>query len=283
MRNKLFFLASLLIVASMVLGACAAPQTIEVIKTVEVEKEVVKTVEVQVGGETVVVTATPEPVMVKEFKSADPASYVSVTFGDPETLDPALDYETAGGSVIQNVYETLVFYNKDNPVEYIPQLATEVPTVENGGISADGLVYTFKIRSGVKFHDGTDMTPTDVAYSIQRGLLQGGTSSPQWLLTEPFFGVGTSDIAELVDPALTDDPEGLAAADPAALLAACEKVTAAIVADDAAGTVTMNLVTSWGPFLGTLAQSWGSVQSKAWVISKGGWDGDCATWQNFYG
>jgi len=285
MRNKLFILGSLLIVASMVLGACAAPaaepQTI--IQTVEVEKEVVKTVEVQVEGETMIVTATPEPMMAKEFKSADPSTYVVAQIGYPELIDPALTYETAGGEIIQNVYETLITYDKDNPIEFVPQLATEVPSLENGGITDDGLTYIFKIRQGVKFHDGTEMTPSDVAYSIQRGLLQGGYSSPQWLLTEPFLGVGVSDIAELVSPDLGDDPEGLQAADPALLLETCQKVTDAIVADDAAGTVTMHLASSWGPFLATLANGWGSVQSKAWEVSMGAWDGDCATWQNYYG
>ena len=60
-------------------------------------------------------------------------------------------------------------------------------------------------------------------------------------------------------------------------------MTGAIVADNAAGTVTMTLAQPWGPLLATLANTWGSVMSKAWVAAKGGWDGDCATWQNFYG
>ena len=43
--------------------------------------------------------------------------------------------------------------------------------------------------------------------------------------------------------------------------------TGAIVADDAAGTVTMTLAGPWGPFLPTIAQSWGSVLEKKWVIN----------------
>jgi peptide/nickel transport system substrate-binding protein len=60
-------------------------------------------------------------------------------------------------------------------------------------------------------------------------------------------------------------------------------VTSAIVADDAAGTVTFNLAQPWAPLLATLAGSWGSVIDKDWGIENGTWDGDCATWQNFYG
>jgi len=211
-------------------------------------------------------------------KSKDPTTLVQVVFGEPETLDPALAYETAGGEIIQNVYETLVFYKKDNPMEFIPQLATDWT------VSDDGKTYTFTIRKGVKFHEGGDLTPEDVAYSFQRGILQGGTASPQWLLTEPLFGVGIDDVSLLVDPEgnLYDDTEGMKAADASKLQAACEQVKAAIVADEAAGTVTFHLAQPWGPFLATIAQSWGSIMDKEWVIAKGGWDGSCDTWQNYY-
>jgi peptide/nickel transport system substrate-binding protein len=136
----------------------------------------------------------------------------------------------------------------------------------------------------VKFHDGADLTPSDVAYSFQRGLLYSGSAGPQWLLTEPFFGIGISDISQLVDDtgALADDQAGVAAADPEKLKAACEKVTSAIVADDAAGTVTMTLAQPWGPFLPTIAQTWGSIMDQDWTTANGGWDGSCDTWQNFY-
>ena len=81
--------------------------------------------------------------------------------------------------------------------------------------------------------------------------------------------------------ALDDDPEGLQAADPELLMAACQAVMDAFVADG--DTVTMNLGQSWSPWLATLAQSWGSIVDKDWAIANGAWDGDCATWQNYYG
>jgi len=275
--------------AAMVLGACApqATGTPQVVVQTQVvtAPPVVQTQIVNGTPEQVVVTATPAPVQptaAATFKSKDPTTFVLTTFGDAETLDVALDYETAGGEIVQNVYDTLIFYNREKPTEFIPQLATEVPTAANGGISADGKTYTFKIRTGVKFHDGTDMKPSDVAFSLQHGLLQGGTASPQWLLAEPFLGV--DDVAEVLDPsgALDDNKADLAKVDPAKLAAVCKQVTDAIVADDSANTVVMHLNTSWGPLLATLANAWGSVQSKAWIGANGGWDGDCKTWQNFY-
>ncbi len=215
---------------------------------------------------------------ISKSGSPDDTTFTYVTIaGGPETLDPARSYDTASGEVIQNVYETLVFYKGESTSEFEPQLA------ESWTVSDDGTVWTFTIRKGVKFHEGGDLTPEDVAYTFQRGLLQGGYSSPQWMLSEPFFGVGMDDVSMIVDEgASADDRELMMANDPAKLVAACEKVKAAIVADDAAGTVTMTLAQPWGPFLPTIANGWGSIMDKEWVIEKGGWDGSCDTWQNFY-
>jgi peptide/nickel transport system substrate-binding protein len=114
-------------------------------------------------------------------------------------------------------------------------------------------------------------------------MLLGGPSSPQFLFTEPFLGVGTYDVPELIDPALSGDPEGVVAADAAALADACEQVTSKIGADPDAGTVTMTLAQPWAPFIATIAGSWGSIVDMEWAVENGAWDGDCATWQNFYG
>lgn len=268
-------IASVLLVASMMLAACGPTPTPE-----EMVKTVVVTVEKEGQVVEVVVTATPAPVEAKEFKSPDPTTLNVVTISEGiDSLDPALNYESDGDAIILNVYDQLVTYAGPKATEFVPSLATDWT------VSDDGKTYTFTIRKGVKFHNGADLTAEDVAYSLRRGVLQGNTASPQWLFTEPFFGVGTFDVAELVDPtgAMDDDPEALKAADPAALLAACERVADAIQYDEAAGTVTFNLATAWGPFLPTLAQSWGSILDKDWAIENGTWDGDCATWQNYYG
>ena len=273
--RKLFLLLSLLVLASMILSACggAAPATQAPAATEPAATEAPATTEEPAATE----PAATEPATSGQT-SKDPTTYVEATFGEPETLDPALAYETSGGEIIQNVYETLIFYDGEATDKFVPMLA------ESWEVSEDGTTYTFKIREGVKFHDGADMTPSDVAYSFQRGLLYGGHSGPQWLLAEPFFGVGIDDVSMLVDDtgALADDQAALAAADPATLKAACEKVTGAIVADDGAGTVTMTLAQPWGPFIATIAQNWGSVMDQDWTVANGGWDGSCDTWQNFY-
>ena len=69
-----------------------------------------------------------------------------LTFGDIDTLDPARVYDTASGEIVQNVYETLVFYDGAATDKFVPMLA------ESWTVSEDGTVWTFNIREGVKFH-----------------------------------------------------------------------------------------------------------------------------------
>jgi ABC-type transport system substrate-binding protein len=78
-------------------------------------------------------------------------------------VDPAIGYDWQNWSMIKSLFDGLMDY-KPGTTELIPDLA------ESYTISEDGLVYTFKLRPGVKFHNGRDLTATDVKYSIERSV-----------------------------------------------------------------------------------------------------------------
>lgn len=196
----------------------------------------------------------------------------------PQSLDPALASDQTGIFILQQVYETLIAYDRGRTDAFVPRLA------DSWQVSADGLTYTFHLRQGVRFHDNAALTASDAAYSLRRALLQGGNSSPMVWLAEPLLGAGITDVSLLVDPLgnLLDDRTGLQAADPNALAAACNKVTDAVAFDETAGTLTLHLAQRWNAFLHALAGEWASIIDEDWAIAHGAWDGSCATWQNFY-
>ncbi len=80
--------------------------------------------------------------------------------GDPVGLDPHLTTATLSRNMMENVYDTLVFYSADG--RFVPGLA------ESWTVSPDNLVWTFKLRRNVKFHNGRPMTSEDVVYTINR-------------------------------------------------------------------------------------------------------------------
>jgi peptide/nickel transport system substrate-binding protein len=90
----------------------------------------------------------------------------SIVVGTTDSLqnsfDPAQAYDLFASTIDFNTAETLVTY-KPNAVEPSPLLAAAMPTV-----SADGTVYTFQLRTGVKFHDGTDLDSAAVKFSLER-------------------------------------------------------------------------------------------------------------------
>ncbi len=96
--------------------------------------------------------------------------FVHAADDEATTLDPAQVEPGEGGeTIITQVYERLIEVGPDGP-ELVPGLATEVPTIDNGLISEDGLTFTFPIREGVVFHDGTELTAEDVKYSWDRAM-----------------------------------------------------------------------------------------------------------------
>lgn len=90
---------------------------------------------------------------------------------DISTLDPAIGYDWQNWSIIKSLFDGLMDY-EPGTTNLVPDLAAEVPE-----ISTDGKTYTFKLRSGVKFHNGREMTAEDVKYSIERAV-NPATKSP---------------------------------------------------------------------------------------------------------
>ena len=87
---------------------------------------------------------------------------IIVTYKDDiATLDPAIGYDWQNWSMIKSLFDGLMDY-EPGTTESRPDLA------ESYEISPDGLTYTFKLRHGVKFHNGREMTADDVKYSIER-------------------------------------------------------------------------------------------------------------------
>ncbi len=84
--------------------------------------------------------------------------------GDIKRTDPALIDDSNTSYVMQNVMEGLVTLKPGTTGELEPALA------ESWELSADGLTYTFKIRSGVKFHDSTDVDAAAIKYNYDRWL-----------------------------------------------------------------------------------------------------------------
>jgi peptide/nickel transport system substrate-binding protein len=84
---------------------------------------------------------------------------------EPDTLNPLFSDLLPTAEVCSLIYSGLVTNNEKG--EYLPDLAVEVPTSQNGGVSADGCTVTYHLRSGVAWHDGAPFTAEDVKFTWQ--------------------------------------------------------------------------------------------------------------------
>lgn len=117
---------------------------------------------------------------------------------DPRSLDPALSTDVPTGRVVGYVFDGLVRFTPDAQV--VPGLAN------SWDISADGMTYTFHLRNGVKFHDGTHFSARNVIRSFQRVLdpkTKGGRGWPLYPIAgakEFADGKGGSGVSGLSSP-----------------------------------------------------------------------------------
>lgn len=142
------------------------------------------------------------------------------------TLDPHINYTDQGWQMYQPVYDGLVAFRKAEGMDgftIVPDLAEALPEVSN-----EGKTFTFKLRKGIKFSNGQDLTLKDVVASFQRIFKVSGPTSGTF-----YAGIVGAD------KCLADTKS-------------CT-LEGGVVADDAAGTVTINIVKPDAEFLYKLA------------------------------
>jgi len=192
--------------------------------------------------------------VVSTQETTDPYHMIVATVGEPYTVDPAWAYDDADSSeLIFNVYETLIFYDRESVSRFVPMLATDWQ------ISEDGLTYIFKIRQGVKFHNGELLTTDDVEYSFERVMVQDRGGGPGWMLYEPLLGCRGAN--------LSDPDWGV-------------KIDNAVQRNTT--HVWFNLIKPYAPFIQILCESCSSIVNKKFCVEHGDWPGTWDNWQDYH-
>jgi peptide/nickel transport system substrate-binding protein len=128
-------------------------------------------------------TSTPSPP-----KGGEGGTLRLAYLADMAQADPDVFYDIEGNTVILSEYEGLLKYKPDS-TEIIPSLA------QSWEVSPDRLTYTFHLRTGVKFHDGTPLDAQAVKTSFQRRLDVG--AAPSYML-QPVASMQTPDATTFV-------------------------------------------------------------------------------------
>ncbi|MGY5854508.1 MAG: ABC transporter substrate-binding protein [Candidatus Thorarchaeota archaeon] len=183
------------------------------------------------------------------------------TIGNPEYLDPHVDYERFGNWISYNVYETLFTYPWDSAdtTPSIPLLAESVD------ISDDGLNYTFTLRQGITFHDGTPFNASCVIYNIERVLAIFDTWGPAWMLAEPMLG------GQSIEDAAYEYGEGSSQHEGNFTIWKADNdagVGALLLLDTY--TVRIRLVYPYAAFIAAMTFEVAAMMSPTWVEANGG-------------
>nr|MDA3904407.1 ABC transporter substrate-binding protein [Desulfuromusa sp.] len=105
---------------------------------------------------------------------------------DVITLDPAEIFEFTGAEYAANTYDRLISYDVENVSNIYGVVA------ESWTISPDGKTYVFKIRKGIQFASGNQLTAKDVVFSLQRVIKLD--KSPAFILSQ--FGFTPENVVE---------------------------------------------------------------------------------------
>lgn len=103
------------------------------------------------------------PVAAPVQQASSGGTLVSMVVAEPTSMDIAAGSGQHNYAIMSNVYENLLYWD-DKTLDVYPGLA------QSYDVSPDGTAYTFKLRQGVQFHDGTEMDANAVAFSYSRVL-----------------------------------------------------------------------------------------------------------------
>jgi peptide/nickel transport system substrate-binding protein len=113
---------------------------------------------------------------------------VAWAFDDVISMDPSEAFEISAGEVMGNTYDRLLRYEVKDPSKLINDIA------KTYSVSADGKIFTFEIKSGLKFASGNPMTAEDIVFSLQRGVLLD--KSPAFILGQ--FGFTKENVKDKI-------------------------------------------------------------------------------------
>ena len=83
---------------------------------------------------------------------------------EPDSFDPIRSKSLATSRLANLVFDGLL--KIDDNMQYVPCLAQAIPTLDNGGVSSDGLIVTYSLNPAAKWHDGTAVTAEDVVFTF---------------------------------------------------------------------------------------------------------------------
>ncbi|MBI1879158.1 MAG: ABC transporter substrate-binding protein [Chloroflexi bacterium] len=199
MKKRVIF-SSLVVILTLILAACGsapAPTTAPPAESSGGSNAAAPTEAATTTAPTEAPAAAPASSQAMEPQRG--GSMVIVYKDDLATLDPAVGYDWTNWPAIKMVFDGLLDY--DDTTNVTPRLAESMPEV-----SADGTVYTFKLRQGVKFQNGRELTAADVVYTMNR-VLDPKTGSPG-----AGFYVGIKGAQDFIDGKATA-AEGIKAPD----------------------------------------------------------------------
>jgi peptide/nickel transport system substrate-binding protein len=178
------------------------------------------------GAAALLLTLAAPAALAQEFKLA--------MSSPPTSMDPHFYYLTPNVNVSAHIFETLVTMDPD--MHIVPGLAESWSLVNN-------LTWEFKLRKGVKFHDGSELTAEDVAWTIDRPATIVGSPGKFDIFTRAIIN------KRIIDPYTirftTREPYPLMLADMATVFIVSKKATMGVASDDFASGKGM---VGTGPF-----------------------------------